>query len=244
MKRSLVLALALSLTGLLAACGGQEEAKAPVQDTAQVPAARPKGKPLPQVQQELGSIDPKAVEKTFRQLQGALDKCHAQGRDRVEYMSGDVKVFLRIDGNGKVRWSYFEDSSLGDRDTEKCILGVFGGASWPKPEGGEAEVRHGFGWGPGGERAPTSWGPEKVAKAVDDAKDARKELDRCKSGVSGEFRVTAYVEPDGKNGKFVGLGVVPPSKEGAEKVDCIVDALKGLKLPSPGSYAAKVTFSL
>jgi hypothetical protein len=241
-ERGLGLALVASLG--IPACGGKDEAKAPVPDAPAATATAPKKKGLPQVQQELGSIDQKAVEKTFAKLKGPLDTCHAQGRDRVEYLSGDVKVFLRIDGGGKVRWSYFEDSSLGDRDTEMCILSVFAGAQWPKPEGGEAEVRHGFGWGPGGERAPTAWGPEKVAKAVASAKDTQKELDRCKAGVSGGFHVTAYVEPNGKTGKFQGIGVVPPNKEGAEKVDCIVHALRGLELPSPGSYAAKVTFSL
>ncbi len=226
------------------ACGGKEEAKAPVTEQPDTSASRAKPKGLPSVQQELGSIDQRGVEQTFQKLQGSLDKCHAQGRDRVEYLSGDVKVFLRIDQSGRVRWSYFEDSSLGDHDTERCILQVFTSAQWPKPEGGEAEVRHAFGWGPGGERAPTSWGPEKVTKAMEDSKDAKKELHKCKDGVSGDFKVTAYVEPDGKNGKFSGIGVVPPNKDAAPKVDCVVDALKELKLPSPGSYAAKVTFSL
>ena len=40
------------------------------------------------------------------------------------------------------------------------------------------------------------------------------------------------------------VGVAPPNKEGEAKVDCVVDVVRGLKLPSPGSYAAKVTFSL
>jgi hypothetical protein len=243
--------------------------------------------PTPVVQQELGSIDQKAVERLFDKLQNPLETCHKQGRDRVEYLSGDVKVFLRIDQAGKVRYGYFEESTLGDRDTEKCILDVFSREEWPKPVGGEGEVRHGFGWGPGGERAPTSWGPEKVTSALDDAKEVKKDVAKCKSGVKGDFKITAYVEEDdstpvggadnhehhnnatpakppekkkpGKKGdkkgpshpsggapagKFKALGVSAPSKEGAEKVDCIVDALKKLPLPSPGSYAAKVSFSI
>ncbi len=237
--------LAIASSSVLVACGGKEEAKAPVADQAEdSPQRSARQKPLPQVQQELGSIDQREVEKVFAKLQNPLEKCHVQGRDRVEYLSGDVKVFMRIDQGGKVRWSHFEDSSLGDHETEKCILQVFSSAQWPKPEGGEAEVRHGFGWGPGGERAPTSWGADKVTKAVDDSKDAQKEIGKCKAGVKGDFKVTAYVEPDGKNGKFHGIGVVPPSKEAASLVECVVKALEDVKLPSPGSYAAKVTFSL
>jgi hypothetical protein len=249
----------------------------------------------PSVSQELGSIDQRAVEQTFAKLEPKLESCHAKGRGRVEYLAGDIKVFLRIDQNGKVRYSFFEEATIGDRDTEKCILDVLGAADWPKPQGGEAEVRNGFGWSPGGERAPTAWGPEKVTTAIDSNKEAKGAIEKCKAGVSGAFRVTAYVEPgevegavehsaahsdghaggggngkgEGKGGgkkgpkkpdakdakktgaseaehggRFKTIGVAPPGKDGADKVDCIVDALRTIPLPSPGSYAAKVTFTL
>jgi hypothetical protein len=250
--------------------------------------------------QELGSIDQRAVEQTFAKLQGKLESCHSQGRGRVEYLSGDVKVFLRIGQDGRVKYGWLDESTLGDRDTEKCLIDLFQATQWPKPQGGEAEVRNGFGWPAGSERQPTPWGPEKVTAALEDDKDSKKNVEKCKSGVSGDFRVTAYVEPgevdgdvahdpksdgktaesktgdgktadgkgagkgppkkDGKHdngkpndkkpapkehgGKFKAIGVSPPNKEGAEKVDCVVEALKGLSLPSPGSYAAKVTFQL
>jgi len=239
--------------------------------------------PTPQVSQELGSIDQRKVEQTFAGLvAGPLETCHKQGRDRIEFLTGDVKVFLRIDAAGKMKYGFLEDSTLGDRDTEKCILGILGSASWPKPEGGEAEVRSGFGWGPGGEREPTAWPESKVTAALTDAKDVRKQVDRCKAGLKADFSVTAYVEMDEgggdadtpkaaskpaakapaakpkhaapqpsqrprnkeQGGRFKALGVSSKSKDGAEKIDCIVEALKPLELPSPGGYAAKVTFSL
>jgi len=226
----------------------------------------------PSVSQELGSIDERAVQQTFDRLQTKIEVCHKQGRDRVEYLAGDVKVFLRVASDGHVKYSYFEDSTVGDRDTEKCILDVFGATNWPKPEGGEAEVRNGFGWSGGSERAPARWPAEKVTNAL--GAEGRHAIDECKSGVSGDFRVTAYVEPGdieepepakpakptkpGKGskpaatpavekehgGKFKTIGVAVPNKEAAPKADCIVDALRGISLPSPGSYAAKVTFTL
>jgi hypothetical protein len=248
-------------------CGGPPPPKVE-EPVAEAPRPRPRrSAPAPQVAQELGSIDQKKVEQTFAKLQtGALATCHTQGRDRVEFLTGDVKVFLRIDGNGKMKYGYFEESTIGDRDTEKCILGVFAGASWPKPEGGEAEVRSGFGWGAGGEREPTSWASDKVTAALVAAKDVRGQVERCKNGIKGDFRVTGYVEAEAEGdhehgakpkpkgaaqakqkepgGRFKAIGVAAPNKEGAEKVDCIVDALRSLELPSPGGYAAKVTFSL
>ena len=258
----------------VAACGSNPPPKVEEPVSEDSKGARKSG-PLPQMSQELGSIDQRKVEQTFASLvTGKLETCHKQGRDRIEFLTGDVKVFLRIDGNGRVKYGYFEDSTVGDRETEKCILGVFSSTTWPKPEGGEAEVRSGFGWGPGGEREPTTWSSDKVTAALVEAKDVKKDVDRCKAGVKGDFRITAYVEADegghasagmsGKNkpkkskpakpapgkaakeagGRFKAIGVAAPNKEGAEKVDCIVDALKPLELPSPGSYAAKVTFSL
>jgi hypothetical protein len=261
---------------LLAACGSKPPPPAaePVKEATS--SSRPSG-PTPQVSQELGSIDQRKVEQTFASLvSGPLETCHKQGRDRIEFLTGDVKLFLRIDGGGKVKYGFFEDTTLGDRETEKCILGALSNASWPKPEGGEAEVRSGFGWGPGGEREPTSWPSDKVTMALVEAKDVRKDVDKCKHGVKGDFSVTAYVEVDESSGtdkpaakpdkpqpkpkatppkrskkgnkemggKFKAIGVSAKTKEGAEKIDCIIDALKPLELPSPGSYAAKVTFSL
>jgi len=232
------------------------------------------------IYQELGSIDEGAVERVFRVLENKTEACHEQGRDRIDYLAGDAKVFLRIDANGKVTSSYFEESTLGDREVEKCILNVFGASSWPKPQGGEAEVRHSFGWGPGDERKPTPWWPEKVTSALAGAPSVRKAINLCKAGIVGSFHVTAYVVPDvgnadeavhasvgrrgkrgmqgtrGKSttkttaqptagsGRFQALGIGASTKQAAERVDCIVDALQGLGLPSPGSYPAKVSFTL
>lgn len=273
---------------LLTACGGTTPPPKTEEVAKEEPAlpARPSGGGA-SVSQELGSIDPHAVEQTFGQLRSKLDVCHKQGRERVETMAGDVKVFLRIDQGGKVKYAFFEESTLGDRVTEKCLLDVFAAANWPKPQGGEAEVRNGFGWSEGGERPPTAWEPEKVMTALDDEKDVKASVVKCKAGITGDFHVTAYVEPgevegssnaakdvgktaakghaknggktpghkpnkkggsaagaSGHGGKFKAIGVAPSSKEGAEKVDCLVDALRGLPLPSPGSYVAKVSFTL
>lgn len=231
---------------LASACGGgQPEAKTPAAVEAPKEAPRARG-PAPVVSQELGEIDPREVEKTFAKLQGAFERCHSEGRGRVEYMSGDVKIFLRVDAAGKAKLAYLEDTTLGDRPTEKCIVDTVLRTTWPTPRGGEAEVRTSFGWSPGGERAPSTWSADKVSTALAGSKDVGAALSACGAGPGSGFKITAYVEPDpsGEAGTFQSLGVVPPNKEAASKVDCVVDALRGLKLPSPGSYAAKVQFSL
>jgi hypothetical protein len=243
MLRTIASAALLSLSiSALAACGSSPPppAEEPKSETT---TARPRsGGPKLQMQAELGEIDQAAVESTMKSAQGKLQECHRQGLRRVEYLSGDVKFFLRIGEDGRVKYGYFEESTLGDRDTEKCIFGVLESQSWPKPQGGEAEVRKSFGFdAPGDVRAPTSWHPDKLAQALGKAED---DVSKCKSGASGNFKVTAYVEPDGKQGKVQAVGIAHAGKDADDKIECLLKAVKHMKLPSPGSYAAKVSFIL
>lgn len=178
---------------VLVGCGSNtpppkvEETPAPTQ-TAERTA------PVPVVQQELGSIDERGVEVAFQNLGGPLEKCHTEGRDRNNLVAGDVKTFMRVGADGKVKYAFFEHSSLGDRATEKCILQVLTRAQWPKPIGGEAEVRHGFGWEAGQERKPVDWTADKVTGALDSTsnKKAKEAIAACKA--SAEIKFTAYVE--------------------------------------------------
>jgi hypothetical protein len=177
----------------------------------------------------------------------------------VEFLAGDARFFLRIAQDGTVRWAYLEDSTIGDRATEKCMLGVVSGAHWPKPDGGEAEVQKSLSFESGEARPPVAWSSDKVSSAL--AREGSEAM-QCKKGVKGVFKVTAYVSPggdvsaagghhkgkhkapEGHGGKVLSVGVAPPNKDGEAKVDCIVEAIMDWKLPSPGGYAAKVTFSL
>jgi hypothetical protein len=282
--------VALVALGLIAvsACGGDPPAKN-ANDANDAPPTVEQGGGKhsgggPAVSQELGSMDIQAVEKVFNNLlNGPLEtKCHKQGRDRIEYLAGDVKLFTRVAQDGSVRYGYFEDTNIGDRDTEKCILEVLKTAPWPKPTGGEGEVRNQMGWTGGDERPPAPWTADKVTGALDKDRAAKDAVNKCTSGSTG-FKITGYVEPgevEGKGGdapaddakkpaakkggpspaakkkdakkepeldhggRFKAIGMSVNSKANAEKIDCLVDALKTLSLPSPGSYAAKVTFSL
>lgn len=244
----------------LTACGGGPEPKVP--ESEPEPPKAPPAKRGPSVSQELGSIDEQATQRTFERLQSKMLDCQKEGIKRLEYLAGDVRFFLRVGTDGKVRYAFLEDSTLGDRDTERCMLGVVQDAQWPIPEDGEAEVRKGMGFDPADARPPTDWPSDKIALVL--AKQADEAM-KCKAGVKGTFRVTAYIEPGGgegggdkkkggkhgnhgphtvKEGHVEAVGVAPPNKEGESKVDCIVDAVKEWRVPSPGSYAAKVSFVL
>jgi hypothetical protein len=225
---------------LLAACGGST----PPPVTAPEPEAPAPVRHGPRlaVQGELGEIDQAATEKTFGRLGPTFMKCYQEGQGRVEYLSGDVKFFLRVAVDGSAKWVFLEQSTLGDRETERCMLDAIRGAHWPQPTGGEAEVHKGLGFdAPGNVRPPFEWNPDRVAEALGKHGDL---ADKCKEGASGTFHVTAYVTPHGKGGKVLAVGVAPPSSDGEDKIDCLVDVVKKMKMPSPGSWAAKVSFVL
>lgn len=216
--------------------------------------------PAPVMQQELGSIDLDAVEHLFKKQGDAIEGCHTAGRTRVPYLAGEVTIFLRIDATGHVRYGYLEVSALGDRATESCILETLAKINWPAPVGGEAEVRHALGWEAGGERAPVVYDPEKVTKALAAQPAVRARVGQCTKGIRGQIALTGYIEPGapakdkkdrtrstpkgkGKDGHFRALGASASTKDAAEKIDCVVSALVGLPIPTPGGYAAKVSFT-
>jgi hypothetical protein len=188
---------------------------------------------------ELGTVDPAAIKKTFSTLDAAFMDCQKHALDRVEVLSGSVKFFLRVGEDGSARYTYLEDSEVGDRDTEKCLLGVVQGATWPRPDGGEAEVRYGMELPLQATRPPSDWNADKVTGALSKHGDA---LDKCKAGTPGPFHATMYVGP---GGKVLAAGVAAASRDGADKADCLAGALVKMKgFPSPGSWPAKVSFDL
>jgi len=224
---------------MLVACGGGTP-QPKHEDTA--PTATETTAPMPVVHQELGSIDDRAVSNKFQDLSIQFEACQKAALKRLPYFSGTVKFFLRVGEDGKTKWDYVESSTLGDYDAERCMLDAIEGTAWPKPIGGDATVERDLSFDPGDARQPADWDPDKVAATLGKNK---KELDKCVSAApNAKFQVTAYVAPHGKNGKVVSVGVATSSKEGAAQVQCIVDAVKALKMPSPGSYPAKVAFAL
>jgi hypothetical protein len=229
-----------ALAAAVLACGGEEPpAKSAETQTESNEAPRESGL---KVKSELGSVDPAAVSNTFHTLSGAFEACQRRGTSRVEVLAGPVKFFVRIGEDGSAKWAYLLESELGDRDTERCLLDAVMGARWPKPDGGDAEARYGMELPLQATRPPNDWSSDRVSDALAKAGDS---IGRCKGGLAGTFHATMYVgEGTGKSGRVLAVGVAPPSKEGEEKVDCIVKALKEMKVPTPGTWPAKVSFDL
>ncbi|NUP11676.1 MAG: hypothetical protein HOW73_36990 [Polyangiaceae bacterium] len=188
------------------------------------------------VEGELGGMNEDAVAKTFERLQAPILACVADGASRVREIGGHFSVSLRIDREGRARWAYLNETTLGDRATERCVLDVVRDATWPKPLGGDGLAQRSFDVDAGVE--PQNWTPEKIRSAM---KHLNEKAAHCKKGKGGRYVATAYV---GKNGKVATAGVAPPSAEQQDIADCVADALEGMHLRSPGRRAAKVTIEL
>jgi len=219
------------------ACGGNEPAPQVPTPTVEAQDDAPN---RVSTSSEIGGLNEEKVDKTFQRALSDFQRCLDDGAKRVEFLGGSVAFFLKIDAQGKVDHAHLEKSTIGDRDTEKCMLDSLRTRTWPKPVGGvHGLARKSFDFDPPNDvRAPTSWDGDHVSDAV--GKLSRK-VSACKRGKSGAFEATVYVSTDGS---VMAAGVTPPDEAGESDVDCLVATLKAATLPSPGSWPAKVTFSL
>lgn len=241
----------LSLVGsLLAACAAAPPAAAPG-PSASAPAGTaadgkagptgPRKASAPDVAAEVGALDKAAVKKNFDSLVSKVDKCHEDRRkqgDKLDFLSGDVSIEIHVAQGGSLKAAFLSRSTVGDRAVEKCILDAARALSWPRPEGGAVGIaRNDFSLPMKGDREAVPWAADKVSATVSKAKAA---LDACKKGLSGPVEITAYVDTDGK---VITAGASQPDPSLNALPDCLADAVKGLKFPSPGGWPARVTFA-
>jgi hypothetical protein len=221
------------------ACGGGNPPAKTARDTPEEQEQEGGGTPL-DVSSEIGALDEDKVNEAFSGSIKELQRCLDQGSRRIEFIGGGVSFYVKVDGSGRLSHAHLEQTSLGDRETEKCMLGVLRGKSWPAPVGGDAGyARKSFDFDPPNDvRPPEEWSSDRVVESLAKKSD---EIAKCKNGSSGEFTVTMYVSADGD---ALGVGIAPPDEAGEAAVDCLVDVIKGAKYPDPGGWAAKVTFTL
>jgi hypothetical protein len=197
---------------------------------------------LPELHGEVGALDEGKVDSIFSDNVRALQRCLKQGAKRVEFIGGTVSFYVKVDSDGRLSHAHLERSTLGDRDTEKCMLDVLRAQPWPKPVGGETGLaRKSFDFDPPNDvRPPAALSGDFVADALGKAEVATR-IQACKQTANGQFDVTMYVDTEGQ---VLAVGAAPPDEEGETAVDCLVNALKSTSFPSPGSWPAKVNFAL
>jgi hypothetical protein len=229
------------LVAVLASCGGSEPPPAaPTQEASSKEAAPRHKKQQLNISGQLGSLDEGKVDETFNRLMPQFGTCLQQASSRVEFIGGHVKFFVRIALDGNARWAYLSESTIGDRDAERCMLNAAKSARWPPPLEGEGQAQKAFDFDPSPDvRDAVPWGADRINKAL---VAARPKLGQCTHGAPGRYKATVYVQTDGS---ALSAGIAPPNERGeVNAVDCIVDVIKGMKFPSPGSWPAKVMFDV
>jgi hypothetical protein len=236
--RLAVFSVAIGSPICLPGCGGSEPPpEAPTEQAVQHRATRPKSSMS--VSGQLGSLDDRAVDRKFGALLPRFQSCIGEGMGRVEFLGGHLRFLVRIREDGSIKWAYVAESTVGDRDTEKCMLAAIRGAIWPPPIDGEGQAEKSFDFEPSPDvRDAVPWSADRVASALS---SGRSKLAQCTHGARGRYRATAYVQT---NGSVIAAGVAPPDERGEQNADCIANALKEMKFPSPGSWPAKVSFEV
>lgn len=237
MKRSFVM-LAAAIAAGAAACGPPP---APVEGPKDDTPEPTRKRPVPMIESEIGALDATKVQAVFDQSAPALKDCYAKGVGRIAFLAGDIKLAVRVAEDGSTKAAFVKESTLGDRTTEACMIGVLKRQTWPKPQGGkEGTAETTFGFDPGDEeRPPVEWSEGRMGSGFDKARPA---LAKCRAAAgAGPMKVTLYVETDGK---AMGVGVSGADAKSEDAASCMVDLLMGVKFASPGSYAAKVTVAV
>lgn len=185
----------------------------------------------------MGTISRDAVENTLNPRMGRFGRCFEQRLGAVEFLAGNIRFSFRIRTDGTVAWVYPAQSDIGDRQVEQCALEVARAARFPPPRGGEAEFSWGFGFdAPDDVRPPLNWTADSLGNRLSDVGTVAR---AC--GVSGSYQVTAYVQP---GGRVLAAGGSAPSAESEAALDCILERVRAWTMPDPGSYAAKITFTV
>ena len=134
---------------------------------------------------EVGALDEDAVNRVFRTGSTQFDGLCSQGGESVELLGGDVAIFVGINAQGKGEDVRLERSTMGDRDTEACMIQVFSERHWPKPVGGrKGQVHKSFSFDmPNDARPPVEWTAEDVEGTL--GKFREHTVEECTGGGSG-----------------------------------------------------------
>jgi hypothetical protein len=229
---------AVSTLLLATACGGSPaDPKTPEAESTERRAARSSGI---ETSAEVGALPTEATQFAMKESLKGISRCFMSGTQRIEFLGGEIAVNVTVGSEGAVSSVFAERSTLGDRATEKCMFDALKQASWPAPVGGPIGIaQNSFDFEMSGEvRPPVAWEPEHVAETL--SREASK-LNACKADPNASYHATVYV---GTDGKAISAGLSAPSRDAERASDCLVEVLMGTSFPEPGSWPAKVSFSI
>ena len=215
-----------------------EELDTTVTEQEAAPAEAP-----PQVEIEgiMGTISADDVRRGLEPRMRRFGMCFSRRYDELEVLAGELVMGFRVDREGRVLWVRPVRSTVGDRQTESCLMDVARGARFRPPRGGEAEFTYPLAMDlTDGVRAPLAWGPERMQASI--ARFGEELLQECRpAGHSGGYSITAYVE---RPGRILAVGATTDAEPLVETLDCVVEHVRGWETATPGSYPARVSFEV
>lgn len=184
-----------------------------------------------------GTLSQEEIDGALRPKLPRMLGCIQQRRDVLEVLAGSLTLAFSVDTEGRVVAVHPRDSTLGDRETERCIVALAAATRFPPPHGGPAD----FGWplevDPDEDvRAPVALSPDGLAGAL--RTQGAGLLARCGGS---QVVVTMYVQPDGS---VAAAGAAAPDGATEAQLDCVSEGVRGWKLASPGSYLGKLSVAL
>lgn len=234
-----------ALAGLLApvACGGAASESHPPHSPAA--GSRPRGaesapRDAVATTAEVGALDEREAEQSFRASLDALQACVSDGVTRVEFMSGSIEFAVEIDATRRARQVWAAESTLGERATEKCMFDALRSQRWPAPVGGAVGIaRNSFEFEPRkGTPVPAVWDAGRVSEAIDAVSST---LGECRGESDARLLITLYI---GDGGRAISGGASSDGPVDDQALDCIVDALLAVEYPPPERTPTKVRFHL
>ncbi len=188
----------------------------------------------------MGTIPDYKIHERLEPKLPAFQDCFDRRAAQLEVVGGQIELYFRVSLDGRVSWVYPRQSSIGDRETERCVLAIAAATRFPEPQGGgEAE----FAWGfeippPDDVRPPVDWDEARVRAAVRQGAHA---IRACRGTEHASYIITAYVAP---GGQVMSAGTAAGDQVPPQQLDCVSDAVREWQMPDPGSYPAKVTFTV
>jgi hypothetical protein len=207
----------------------EPEAEAPVQRSSGMGAVA-----------EIGALDEKKARASFESALEGLQSCVSEGSRLNEMMGGSIEFAVKVNSEREAANVWAVESSLGQRETERCMFDALRQVSWPAPVGGTfAIAKTSFEFDlPKGVKPPTPWDAGRVSDVVE---ELGPKMDECTGGRHGDVLVTLYV---GADGKAISGGASSSTETEDDAVDCVLGALLSASYPSPGDYPAKVRFRI
>ncbi len=185
----------------------------------------------------------------------AYNLCFAHYLEKKEFVFGSIDMEFVVASSGKTTEVRLLETTFGDRDLEKCILGKSTFLKFPKPSGGATEVSYSFDTEVlEGVKVPTTLHAGKFETAL---APFMQDVEQC-LGTSSGYVITFYVgdtmteetvDEKGKTmssttSKVLSLGGYGPEGAPLEPIDCLLDASASWKIMMDVDGVGKVTLIL